>query len=187
MLSKKIKLELPFALVHMSAVAGSGAKPIAIFELLAESSEFDELKREIKKILNYVNLFGYNLTTALRAVSKVTPSKEFKELLEGMVSTIETGGNLSGYLKEKAEDALSTYKMDRKKQVEALATYSDVYTAILIAAPLLLVVTLAIINSIGGKLAGMDVKFIAWIGVLGVMPLLNIGYFTFLKVTQPNL
>ena len=185
--SKKMKLELPFALVHMSAVAGSGAKPIAIFELLAESGEFVELKTEIKKILNYVNLFGYNLSTAMKAVSRSTPSKEFKELLEGLVSTIETGGNLSGYLNEKAQDALSTYKLDRKKQVDALATYSDVYTAILIAAPLLLIVTLAIINSIGGQLGGMEVGFIAWIGVLGVMPLLNVGFLVFLKITQPNL
>src|SRR3989344_4739163 len=111
--SKKIKLELPFALVHMSAVAGSGAQPISIFELIAESSEYPELRKEIKKILNYVNLFGYNLGTALKNVANTTPSPEFKELLNGMISTIETGGDLKEYLKEKADDALVTYKLDR--------------------------------------------------------------------------
>src|SRR3989344_3157816 len=156
--SKNIKLELPFALVHMSAVAGSGAQPLSIFELIAESEEYPEMKKEIKKVLNYVNLFGYNLSNALRNVANTTASPEFKELLNGMISTIETGGDLKGYLKEKSDDALNTYKLDRKKQVEALATYSEVYTSILIAAPLLLLVTLAIINSIGGKLGGLDVK-----------------------------
>ncbi len=183
----KIKLELPFALVHMSAVAGSGAQPISIFQLIVESDEYPELKKEIKKILNYVNLFGYNLTNALRNVAQTTPNPEFKELLNGMISTIETGGDLRGYLKEKAEDALNLYKLDRKKQVEALATYAEIYTAILIASPLLMLVTLAIINSIGGNIGGLSVSLIAWLGILGALPLLNIGFMLFINSSQKGL
>ena len=181
---KKIKLELPFALVHMSAVAGSGAQPISIFQLIADSDEYPELKKEIKKILNYVNLFGYNLTNALKNVAYNTPNPELKEILNGMISTIETGGDLRGYLKEKADEALNTYKLDRKKQVEALATYSEIYTAILIASPLLLLITLAIINSIGGSFGGLSISTLAWLGILGAMPLLNIGFMVFISISQ---
>ncbi len=183
----KIKLELPFALVHMSAVAGSGATPISIFELIAESHEYPELNKEVKKIMNYVNLFGYNLTNALRSVAITTPSPEFRELLNGMVSTVESGGDLKDYLKEKSIEALNTYKLDRRKQVEALSTYSEVYTAILIASPLLLLVTLAIINSIGGSFGGLGVTTIAWIGIGGVLPLLNIGFMLFVNMSQKGL
>ena len=185
--SSSIKLELPFALVHMSAVAGSGAQPISIFELIADSREYPELRKEIKKILNYTNLFGYNLTNALRNVAATTPSKELKELLNGMISTIETGGDLKDYLREKAADTLNTYKLDRKKQVEALSTYSEVYTALLIASPLLLLITFAIINSIGGKIAGMPVTTAAWIGILGFLPMLNIGFMVFVSSSQKGL
>ncbi len=184
--ARKIKNELPFALVHMSAISGSGANPISIFELLADSSEYPELRREIKKVLNYVNLFGYNLTNSLKAVSATTPSKELSELLEGMISTIESGGDLKSYVNEKANDSLNTYRLERKKKIEALATFSEVYTAVLIAAPLLLVVTLAIINTVGANLGGMDIKTIAAIGIYGFMPLLNIGFMVFLKVSQPD-
>lgn len=185
--NKKIKNDLPFATVHMAAVAGSGAKPISIFELLIQTDEYRELGKEVKKIMNYVNLFGYNLSTALRAVAATTPSRDFQELLNGMVSTIETGGDLKDYLEEKADAALTTYKLERNRYVETLGTYSDVYTAILIAAPLLLVVALAIINSIGGKIGGLDVKTLAFISVFIAMPLLNIGFMTFLSITQPEL
>lgn len=184
---KKIKKDLPFALVHMSAVAGSGAHPISIFELLVESEEYDELKKEIRKILNYVNLFGYNLSTALRNVAATTASQELKELLNGLVSTIETGGDLKGYLKEKADDALNTYRLDRKKEVEAISTFAEIYTAILIAAPLLLIVTLAIINTIGGQLGGVSVKLLAQVGILAVLPLLNVGYMVFIRAQSANL
>ena len=182
--NRKIKMDLPFAIVHMSAVAGSGAHPLSIFELIAQSDEYPELKKEIKKILNQVNLFGYNLTTALKNVARATPSPEFKELLNGMISTIETGGDLKAYLREKAEESLNTYKLDMKKHTEAIATYSEIYTAVLIAAPLLLIITLAIINSIGGKIAGLSVNTIAWIGVAGLMPLLNIGFMAFLNISE---
>ncbi|MBI5391868.1 type II secretion system F family protein [Candidatus Woesearchaeota archaeon] len=184
---KLIKNDLPFALIHMSAVAGSGAHPISIFELLVESEEYPELKKEVRKLLNYVNLFGYNLSNALRNVAITTPSPELKELLNGMVSTIETGGDLKGYLKEKAEDALNTYRLDRKKEVEALATFSEVYTAILIAAPLLMVITLAIMNTIGGQIAGLSINFISQLGILVALPILNIGFMFFLKNQSANL
>ena len=183
----KIKLELPFALVHMSAVAGSGATPISIFELIAESHEYPELRKEVRKIMNYVNLFGYNLTNALRGVADTTPSPELKELINGMVSTIESGGDLKDYIKEKAVESLNTYKLDRRKQVEALSTYSEVYTAILIASPLLLLVTLAIINSIGGSFGGLGVTTIAWIGIAGALPLLNVGFMLFVNMSQKGI
>ncbi len=185
--NNKIKLELPFALVHMSAVAGSGAQPVSIFQLIADSDEYDELKKEIRKVLNYVNLFGYNLTNALKNVAATTPNPEFKELLNGMISTIETGGDLRAYLKEKADEALITYKLDRKKQIEALATYSEIYTAVLIASPLLLLVTLAIINSIGGKIGGFEVGLVAWISVVGALPFLNVGFMLFTNMSNKGL
>lgn len=180
--AKNIRNELPFALIHMSAVAGSGAHPISIFELLVESDDYPELKKEIRKVLNYVNLFGYNLSTALRNTAATTPSNELKELLNGMVSTIETGGDLKSYLKSKAETALNGYRMDRKKKVEALGTYSEIYTSILIASPLLMVVTLAIMNSITGSIGGMSISTVAYLGVCLGLPLLNVGFIVFLKI-----
>ncbi|MEW6063091.1 MAG: type II secretion system F family protein [Nanoarchaeota archaeon] len=184
---RRIKNELPFAIVHMAAVAGSGTQPINMFILVLESGEYKELSKEIKKIINYVNIFGYNLSTALKLVAASTPSPEFAELLNGIVSTIETGGDLRGYLDGKAVDTLATYKLERKKYVEMISTYSDIYTSILIAAPLLFVTTLTIINVIGGQLGGLSVSTIATIGTFVVIPLLNIGFMVFLNITQAEI
>jgi len=184
---KKIKNDLPFAMIHMSAVAGSGARPIDIFDLMLSSGEYEELGKEINKIMNYVNLFGYDLTTALKNVAATTPSPDFKELLNGMISAIETGGDLKGYLEGKAIDELNTYKLERKKYVESLETYSDIYTAILIAAPLLFIVVLAIINTIGGQIGGFSVATLATFGTYGLIPILNIGFIVFLTISQPEI
>ncbi len=183
---KAIKDDLPFVIIHMAAIAGSGAPPFSIFNLILNSGEYKGLEGEIKKIVNYVNLFGYDMSTALKAVSLTTPSPEFKELLVGLIAATESGGDLKSYLKGKANDSLNTYKLERKRYVESLATYSDIYTAVLIAAPLLFMTTLAIINVIGGNIGGISVKTISTLGTYIALPIMNIIFLVFLSVIQPK-
>ncbi|MCG2719902.1 MAG: type II secretion system F family protein [Nanoarchaeota archaeon] len=183
---RAIKTDLPFAIINMAGVAGSGGKPISIFKTLLTSDEYPGLRDEIKKIVNYVNLFGYDLSTALRAVARRTPSLRFKDLLDGIVNTIESGGDLKDYLQTMANEALSTYRLERQKAVESVSTYSDIYTTVLIAAPLLFFVTLAIIQTMGGEIGGLSVSTLATVGTYLVIPLLNVGFIIFLSVVQPN-
>jgi len=184
---KKIKNELVFAIVHMAAVAGSGAKPTRIFKLLADSKEYVELEPELRKILNYINIFGYSLTTSLRAVLETTPSPEFKELLNGIISTVETGGDIKRYLSDKADEALNRYRLDQTKYLSAISAYSDIYTGILIAAPLLFVVILAIIEKISPEFGTLTVNTIASIGTFVLLPFLNIAFILFLEITKSDI
>jgi flagellar protein FlaJ len=185
--NRMIKDDLPFVIIHMAAVAGSGAKPLSMFKLIANSGEYQGLEGEIKKILNYVNLFGYNLSTALKTVAATTPSPRFRDLLTGMIATMESGGSMKSYLQGMADDAMHTYSLERKKYVEILSTYSDIYTGILIAAPLLFMVTLAIINLLGGTIGGLSVSILAIIGTYLIIPVLNIAFVLFLNIMQPEI
>ncbi len=184
---REIKNDLPFAIIHMAAVAGSGAKLVDIFGMLLQSKEYKALSGEIKRIMNYVNLFGYNLTTALKSVAETTPSNEFKDLLNGMTGSIESGGSIKSFLKSKAEDTLIRYRLDRKKYVETLSTYTDIYTAILIAAPLLFVIVLVLISIVGDKLGGLEIGFIEKIGTFIVVPAMNIVFIVFMNIVQPDI
>lgn len=181
-----IKNELPFVIVHMSAVAGSGAKPISIFSTILSTEEYPATKDEINKIVNYVNIFGYDLSTALKSVSRSAPSLLLKDLLNGIVNTIESGGDLKNFLAAAADDALNRYRLERQKYVEVIATYSDVYTALLIAAPLLFFVSLAIIQTMGGQIGGIPVQTIAIIGTYVVIPIMNVGYYFFVDIAVPQ-
>ncbi len=67
-----------------------------------------------------------------------------------------------------------------------MATYSDMYTGILIAAPLLFMTTLAIINVIGGSIGGLSVKTISIAGTYLIIPFLNIIFLVFLSIIQPE-
>ncbi|MFA5887954.1 MAG: type II secretion system F family protein [Candidatus Nanoarchaeia archaeon] len=181
-----IKADLPFVIINMAAVAGSGAKPISIFKTILSSDEYPGMKSEIKKIVNYVNLFGYDLSTALRAVARDTPSLRFKDVLDGIVNTITSGGDLKEYLNAMADEALTTYKLERQKSVEQIGTYSDIYTTICIAAPLLFFVTLAIIQTMGGEIGGVSVATISSFGTYLVIPIMNVGFIIFVDAVQPK-
>ncbi len=184
--SKKIKADLVFAVVHMAAISGSGIQPVKIFNLLLDSGEYKYLDSELRKITNYINLFGYSLSTSLKSVASQTPSYELKELLNGLVATIETGGDLKKYLQDKAGDTLAAYRLDQKKYTDTLSTYSDVYTGILIAAPLLFLVTLAILDKISPELGGIKISTIATFGTYIAIPLINLGFILFINLTQPE-
>lgn len=183
---RSINSNMPFAINHMAAVASSGVSPNRMFKLLAESKEYAEISNELDKIVNYMEIFGYDILTAVKSVSDLTPSPQFKEFFDGMISTTQSGGDIKNYLTQKADEAMSNYKLERKKYTETISTYSDVYTGILIAAPLFFVATLALVSMLGGKLGDTDVNTVIVIGTYMVIPFLNILFIGFLEYSQPE-
>jgi flagellar protein FlaJ len=171
----------------MAAIASSGVPPSTMFRLLTGFEEYGEISKEAKKIVRNIDVFGQDITTALREVSNKTPSLPFKDFLEGVATTIDTGGNLQAFLRQQAEKALFEYRIRREKYLETLSTYADFYTAVLIAAPLFLVAILAVMNMIGGKLWGMEIETAMWLGISILMPIVNLVFLAFIHFTQPEL
>jgi flagellar protein FlaJ len=184
---RSINTNLPFAINHMAAVSASGVAPVKMFKLISGSKEYGEVSAEIEKIVNYVEIFGYDIITALKAVAATTPSYQFKDFFEGMISTTQTGGDIKSYFSQKAEEAMLNYKLERQKYTETISTYSDIYTGILIAAPLFFVAALSLVSLLGGKIGGMDVNIIIVLGTYVIIPFLNIAFLTFLEITQPEI
>ena len=184
--ARSITTNLPFAITNMAAVASSGVPPAKMFRLIVESKDYGEFTAEIEKVVQYIELFGYDLMTSLRSVAAVTPSKPLKEFFEGIVNTIESGGDLTGFLGQKADETMDSYEMERKKYNDTIATYSDIYTGILIAAPLFFVSALSLVSMLGGKVGSLDVNVIIVAGTYVIIPLMNIGFIIFLTVSQPD-
>lgn len=184
--SKNMKTNLPFAINHMAAVASSGVPPVKMFKLIAQSKEYGEISAEVEKIVEYVELFGYDLITALKSVAATTPSDAFKEYMDGIVSNIESGSDLKVYMTEKSKEALLDYELERQKYAEVISTYSDIYTGILIAAPLFFVAALSLVSILGGVVGGIPIDTLIVLGTYLVIPLLNIGFIMFLQLTQPE-
>ncbi len=70
--------------------------------------------------------------------------------------------------------------------MQALSTYADFYTAVMIAAPLFLISILAIMNVVGGTIEGMTISDIMNLGIYLVIPATNIAFIMFIHFTQPE-
>src|SRR3989338_1383000 len=186
--SRKSSLEanITFALNHMSAIASSGVPPFVVFKLLTNVREYGEVMEEAKRITRNVEVFGMDLLSAIRNVAERTPSEQFRQFLYGIVSTVETGGDLKVYLENSASNALFEYRLKRQRYLQILSTYADFYTAVLIAAPLFFVSVLAVMALIGGDIFGMPIPVAMRIGVFIFMPLMNIIFLMFVHYTQPK-
>jgi len=181
---KSIETNLPFAISHMGSIASSGIPPQAVFKLLSDFKEYDVLADEMQKITRNIEVFGLDPMTALREVSKRTPSEKFKQLLQGLITTMEGGGDLKTYLKNAGEQSLFTWRMKRQKYLQQLSTYAEFYTGILIASPLFMISLFSIMNMIQPQLGGFDIFQMMKMSVYLIIPSLNVGFLLFLHMTQ---
>jgi flagellar protein FlaJ len=182
--SRSIDTNLPFAIAHMGAIAASGVPPTSIFKLLSEFKEYDVLAEEMKKIVRNIEVFGLDPMSAMREVADRSPSNRFKQLLLGLVSTIEGGGDLKTYLRNAGEQSLFTWRMKRQKYLQQLSAYAEFYTGLLIAAPLFIISLFSVMYMIQPELGGYDILTLMRVSIYILVPTLNIGFLIFLHSTQ---
>ncbi|MEI6849639.1 MAG: type II secretion system F family protein [archaeon] len=183
-LARKIEIELPFAVIHMSAISGSGIEPTQIFKIIGLNREYPYLRKEIRKVLNQINVYGYDLVTALNNVAKNTPSQRLAELFGGLSTTITSGSNLQTFFEKRSETLMVNYRLEREKYTKMAETFMDIYISIVIAAPMILMILLVMIVVLG--IAGDISIFMLSAISISVIALLNLIFLAVLHIKQPN-
>jgi flagellar protein FlaJ len=105
---------------------------------------------EAKEVVKNINLFGLDVISALEKASSRTPSEKLRDTIEGIISTIHSGGNLGAFLREKFKTAMKLKRLSLKKYADSLSVLSEVYVALLLTGPLLLVIMVAVMAVMGG-------------------------------------
>ena len=178
---KNIDINLPFALTHMAAIAESGVPPYMIFKLLSNFGEYGEIAREMKVLVRNIDTFGIDPLTAVREAAERTPSNELRQILLGIVSATESGGDVKTYIKNAGGQAMFEWKLKREKFMQQLSAYSEFYTGILIAAPLFIISLFAVMNMIQPNIGGFDILTLTKLSIYILVPFLNGGFLLFLK------
>jgi flagellar protein FlaJ len=181
-----INNNLPFALSHMSAIASAGLPPEFMFELLMGFKEYGEISRQSGLVVRNIKTFGMSSVDALKNVEDSTPSADFRQILAGIRSTIEKGGSLTKYLQEMADRAFFDYRLKRESFLKTLSTYSDIYTAVMITAPLMMLIVLASMSAIGADVFGMAIGDVLFLMTWVLLPVMNVVFLAFLHMTYPE-
>ena len=180
----QIDAELPFATIHMAAISGAMVNPMKIFEIINSTKEYPALEREFNKMINEINVYGYDIINAMKNTAKNSPSKKLSELLNGLATTINSGGDLPKFFEKRSETLLFNYRIVQQKEGKAAETYMDLYISLLIAAPMILML-LMMIMKLSGLGISMTIPLIGLLITLGVV-MANILFLVFLHVKRSN-
>lgn len=180
----RINLELPFATIHMAAISGSLIEPIKVFSIISSTKEYPNLEKEFNKLLNEINVYGYDIVTALKNLATNCPSSKLAELFNGLATTITSGGDLYDFFDKRSQTLLFEYRLDKEKRTKASETFMDIYISVVIAAPMILMLLLMMMK-VSGVGVGLSTSAITFL-VVGGVSVINIFFLIFLQLKQPE-
>ena len=179
--------ELPFTAGYMAILASAGVSPEKIFYSLSTLKSPLAASSEARDAVKHINLFGLDVISALEKVSSRTPSEKLRDTIEGMISTIHTGGNLGAFLREKFKTYMKLKRLALKKYADNLSVLSEVYVTLLLTGPLLLIIMLSVMAMLGGGglgvfSSGLLLDIVTYIGI----PVCAIIFLIILDSTSPK-
>jgi flagellar protein FlaJ len=170
---KKIDLHLPYALNFIYAMSSAGITPAEIFKSLSKQDIYGEIREEALWIFRDVSLLGRDIISAIKSNIGRTPSEKFKEFLQGMVVTVQSGGALRPYFMIKADQYMRENRLNQKKLIESLGIMAESYVTAAVAGILLLLIIIPLMMIISGDASQMSFLYIF---IFMVVPLIHTGF-----------
>jgi flagellar protein FlaJ len=185
-MKKNIDGELPFTMSYMAILAGAGVSPDHIFRSLTNERVSPAISVEARTVVRDVELFGFDVISALENASKRTPSQKFKEMVEGFIGTIHSGGNLAAYLTSRSRQYMDAKRITLRKFADTLSILAEFYVTMLVAGPLIFVVMLAVMGMLGGGSGLMNpVLLLTLLTYVGI-PMGSLAFLMLLEIISPG-
>jgi len=178
---KDIELKLPYATNYIAAMASAGVIPAEIWKSLSRQTIYGEVAKEAGMIFKDLEVHGKDIVTALRRSIDRTPSVKFQELLQGAITTVTSGGDLTSYFRNKAARYQWENRVEQKSFIETMGLMAETYVTAAVAGPLFLLVMVAIIVLMGsGQMS--QLQLIIYL----LLPVINVGFMFGVKSMIPE-
>jgi len=171
----EIDRNLPFAVNYLSAMAAANVDIIKIFFTLSKYKVFGGITVEAAFIVRDVKVLRQDTITALQLAMTRSPSRKFQELLQGIITTRHTGGQLKQYLVDKARHYSTENQINLKDRMEKMGLLAETFVTVGIAGPLFLF-TMALVMSILDTGANSSSMMLLTMVVFVLMPLALISF-----------
>jgi flagellar protein FlaJ len=147
---RNIDATLPYAINYITSMSTAGITPAEVFRLLGDSPIYGESSMEARYIAREIDIFGRDLIDAMRLVSSSTPSKRLKEFLQGAMASIASGGNLTDYFRNKADQYALENRQTQKLFLDTLSLIAESYVTAMVAGTLFLIILQSIMSVLSG-------------------------------------
>jgi flagellar protein FlaJ len=169
---RAIEEGLPYTVSFMGILSSSGVPPKRVMRSLAQLEKADVgLGGESTVMYRDMELLGGDLLSVLGQEIKKNISPLLTGILEGFISTVRAGGDLAQFFKEEAKGLMRLRRSILKEFVDVLVMVSEMYMGLMVAFPLILIVMLVVMSSIGGgTIAGTGPEAIVPLVIYGMVP-----------------
>lgn len=187
----KIDIDLPYAITYMQALSST----IPLYDIFKSVFEADDLYGEVSKecglIVRDVELFGMDLVSAIEETRKITPSDNFRELLNDLLLVHRSGGDLTSFFNAKSEGYREIARNEMDSLLQFLEMIAEVYVTAFLAGPIAIIIMLVAQNLTGQNTLG-NIMPLLYIGLpLGAIVLIVILYIILppdnLKITRKEI
>ncbi len=186
-LRRSLEDDLTFTAGYMSILAGAGVPPDFIWRSLAQINSSHAISKVAKNVVRDVELFGFDVISALETTSKRAPSEKFKELVEGFISVVHSGGNLVKYLRNRSQQYMKFKQINLKRFSDNLSVLSEFYVTLMVAGSLIFVVMLAVMSMLGGGGVGsLDSRLLLQLLTYLGLPIGSIIFLIIIDITSPK-
>ncbi len=186
-LKRDLEDEMPFTTGYMSILAGAGVPPDFIWRSLAQIDASLSISNVARNIVRDVELFGFDVISALETTSKRTPSERFKEMLEGFISVVYSGGNLVKYLRDRSQQYMELKRIALKRFSDTLGVLAEFYVTLMVAGSLIFVVMLAVMSMLGGGGFGfLDSRLLLQLLTYIGLPVGSVVFLVILDMVSPK-
>ncbi len=177
---------LPFTASYMTVLASAGVTPERILRSTSEKDPKFMLSDEIANVIGRIDLLGYDVINAMNAEVERSPSANYQDLLRGFAGVIRTGGDMKKFFQGITDHLFQKRALSVQGFLDTLGIIAETYVLMLIAFPLMLVVMLSIMASIGGNLGGIDVFSFMYLLAFILIPICGVMFLFILDTMQPK-
>ncbi|MHA1220205.1 MAG: type II secretion system F family protein [Candidatus Heimdallarchaeota archaeon] len=142
---RALESSLPTASSFLAAMASAGVAPDKAFQALANENIRLEIAKEAEKITRNIEILGFDMLSALELAAENSPSKVYSAFLEGLVSVVTSGGDLTGYLTNETKALMRDKVREEKEFIEGLGVIAELFLVIGVVTPIFFVIMLAVL------------------------------------------
>lgn len=147
---KKVEEELSTFVIFSSVMQNVGIGLYDSFQLFRDTDIFKAISKEAMLLKRNVEYFGLSQMEALEELGRTHRSELFKNLLLGYTSIWRSGGDLSLYLEDRADEFFTYLKERYKHYTNNVGTIGEILVTLLLILPILIMVASFILP--GGSL-----------------------------------
>jgi len=174
---KNIDRYLPYVANFINTMSVAGISPSEIFGTLSSIELYGEVQKEAKKITTEIELMGVDAITALKNAIAISPSKKWKEFIQGIIGVIQSGSELGPYFDRCVDRYMFEDLEERKKNLDTLAVMAESFVVTVVAFPLFLLIIITIMGLTSG---GISFDFL-YIMAFMILPMSYAGFYVMMK------